>query len=52
MDWQNDEVGQDSSDYLASIKDDLFDEEVFVFTPNGDCVQVIPPRRPTPASIG
>jgi (p)ppGpp synthase/HD superfamily hydrolase len=44
--------GHNSSDYLASIKDDLIDEEVFVFTPNWDCVQVIPPRRPTPASIG
>jgi len=52
VDWQDDGGGQDSSDYLASIKDDLFDEEVFVFTPKGDCVQVIPPRRQTPASIG
>jgi RelA/SpoT family (p)ppGpp synthetase len=52
VDWQKDGVGADSSDFLASIKEDLFDEEVFVFTPNGDCVQVIPPRRPTPASIG
>ena len=52
VDWQDAGGGQDSSDYLASIKDDLFDEEVFVFTPKGDCVQLIPPRRPTPASIG
>ena len=38
VDWQKDDGGQDSNDYLASIKDDLFDEEVFVFTPNGDVV--------------
>jgi (p)ppGpp synthase/HD superfamily hydrolase len=38
VDWQKDDGGQDSSDYLASIKEDLFDEEVFVFTPNGDVV--------------
>ena len=36
VDWQKDDGSQDSSNYLASIKDDLFDEEVFVFTPNGD----------------
>nr|WP_254934168.1 bifunctional (p)ppGpp synthetase/guanosine-3',5'-bis(diphosphate) 3'-pyrophosphohydrolase [Cyanobium sp. WAJ14-Wanaka] len=38
VDWQKDDGGTDSSDYLASIKEDLFDEEVFVFTPNGDVV--------------
>jgi RelA/SpoT family (p)ppGpp synthetase len=38
VDWQKDGGSQDSSDYLASIKEDLFDEEVFVFTPNGDVV--------------
>jgi RelA/SpoT family (p)ppGpp synthetase len=38
VDWQKDGVGNDSSDFLASIKEDLFDEEVFVFTPNGDVV--------------
>ncbi|MFM8545270.1 MAG: RelA/SpoT family protein, partial [Vulcanococcus sp.] len=38
VDWQKDGVGGDSSDFLASIKEDLFDEEVFVFTPNGDVV--------------
>jgi guanosine-3',5'-bis(diphosphate) 3'-pyrophosphohydrolase len=36
VDWQRDEGGSDSSDFLASIKEDLFDEEVFVFTPKGD----------------
>ncbi len=38
VDWQQDGGGEDSSDYLASIKEDLFDEEVFVFTPHGDVV--------------
>lgn len=38
VDWQQDGGGADSSDYLASIKEDLFDEEVFVFTPHGDVV--------------
>ncbi|MCP9849996.1 bifunctional (p)ppGpp synthetase/guanosine-3',5'-bis(diphosphate) 3'-pyrophosphohydrolase [Cyanobium sp. Morenito 9A2] len=38
VDWQKDDGGADSSDYLASIKEDLFDEEVFVFTPTGDVV--------------
>jgi RelA/SpoT family (p)ppGpp synthetase len=38
VDWQKDEGGSDSSDFLASIKEDLFDEEVFVFTPKGDVV--------------
>ena len=36
VDWQQDGASQDSSDYLRSIKQDLFDEEVFVFTPKGD----------------
>ena len=38
MDWQKDDGSQESSDSLASINDDLFDEGVFVFTPNGDVV--------------
>ena len=38
VDWQQDGGSDDSSDYLASIKEDLFDEEVFVFTPKGDVV--------------
>jgi len=36
VDWQKDDGGTDSNDFLASIKEDLFDEEVFVFTPKGD----------------
>jgi len=38
VDWQKEGGGQDHSDYLKSIKEDLFDEEVFVFTPKGDVV--------------
>jgi guanosine-3',5'-bis(diphosphate) 3'-pyrophosphohydrolase len=38
VDWQRDGVGDDSGDFLRSIKEDLFDEEVFVFTPKGDVV--------------
>jgi len=38
VDWQKDDAGEDSSDFLRSIKEDLFDEEVFVFTPSGDVV--------------
>ncbi|MFZ4567080.1 MAG: RelA/SpoT family protein [Prochlorococcaceae cyanobacterium] len=38
VDWQKEGGGQDHNDYLKSIKEDLFDEEVFVFTPKGDVV--------------
>ncbi len=38
VDWQKEDGGEDSSDFLRSIKEDLFDEEVFVFTPTGDVV--------------
>ena len=38
VDWQKEAAGEDHNDYLKSIKEDLFDEEVFVFTPKGDVV--------------
>ena len=38
VDWQQEGASNDHNDYLASIKEDLFDEEVFVFTPKGDVV--------------
>tara|TARA_Y100001968_G_scaffold51762_1_gene42732 strand:- start:43054 stop:45384 length:2331 start_codon:yes stop_codon:yes gene_type:complete len=38
IEWQQESSHNDHNDYLASIKEDLFDEEVFVFTPNGDVV--------------
>ncbi len=38
VDWQQEGNEEDHNDYLASIKEDLFDEEVFVITPKGDVV--------------
>ena len=38
VDWQQEGHEKDHNDYLASIKEDLFDEEVFVITPKGDVV--------------
>ncbi|MEL6814512.1 MAG: bifunctional (p)ppGpp synthetase/guanosine-3',5'-bis(diphosphate) 3'-pyrophosphohydrolase [Cyanobacteria bacterium J06598_3] len=36
LDWQNEL--KDAQEYLSGVKDNLFDEEVYVFTPNGDVV--------------
>ena len=38
VEWQQEGNEKDHNDYLASIKEDLFDEEVFVITPKGDVV--------------
>ncbi len=38
MELQNDV--QDPTEFLAAIKVDLFDEEIFVFTPHGDVIQL------------
>jgi len=38
VEWQQEGTEKDHNDYLASIKEDLFDEEVFVITPKGDVV--------------
>ena len=38
VDWQQEGNDEDHNDYLAAIKEDLFDEEVFVITPKGDVV--------------
>jgi len=40
VEWQQEENDNDHNDYLASIKEDLFDEEVFVITPKGDVVSL------------
>ncbi len=40
VEWQQEENENDHNDYLASIKEDLFDEEVFVITPKGDVVSL------------
>ncbi len=36
IDWEKDTV--DHEDFLASLKVDLADDEVFIFTPNGDVI--------------
>ncbi len=36
LEWQSDL--KDAKEYLESIKDNLFDEDVYVFTPNGDLI--------------
>lgn len=38
VEWHQEGNEGDHNDYLASIKEDLFDEEVFVITPKGDVV--------------
>lgn len=47
LDWQNDL--KDAQEYLESIKDDLFDGEVYVFTPQGDLVPLA--RGATPVDF-
>jgi len=36
LEWQSDL--KDDREYLQSIKDNLFDEDIYVFTPNGDVI--------------
>lgn len=38
LEWQNDL--KDAQEYLESVKDNLFDDDVYVFTPNGDVVSL------------
>ncbi|NJM60110.1 MAG: bifunctional (p)ppGpp synthetase/guanosine-3',5'-bis(diphosphate) 3'-pyrophosphohydrolase [Oscillatoriales cyanobacterium RU_3_3] len=38
LEWQSDL--KDDREYLESIKDNLFDEDIYVFTPNGDVVDL------------
>ena len=40
VEWQQEGNERDHNDYLTSIKEDLFDEEVFVITPKGDVVSL------------
>jgi GTP diphosphokinase / guanosine-3',5'-bis(diphosphate) 3'-diphosphatase len=40
LEWQNDL--KDAQEYLESIKDNLFEDEVYVFTPKGDVVPLSP----------
>ncbi|MFN8223922.1 MAG: bifunctional (p)ppGpp synthetase/guanosine-3',5'-bis(diphosphate) 3'-pyrophosphohydrolase [Gaiellales bacterium] len=39
MDWQGDD--QDASEYMRTLRTDLFDDEVYVFTPKGE-VKTLP----------
>lgn len=36
LEWQNDL--KDAQEYIDTVKDNLFDDDVYVFTPNGDVV--------------
>jgi GTP pyrophosphokinase len=38
LEWQNDL--KDAHEYMQSIKDNLFDDDVYVFTPSGDVVSL------------
>ena len=42
MDWQADE--QDAAEYMRTLRTDLFDDEVYVFTPKGE-VKTLPAGR-------
>lgn len=44
LDWQNDL--KDAQEYLNTVKEDLFADEVFVFSPRGDVIDL--PRGATP----
>lgn len=44
LDWQNDL--KDANEYLTTVKEDLFADEVFVFSPRGDVIDL--PRGATP----
>ncbi|MGB6017886.1 MAG: bifunctional (p)ppGpp synthetase/guanosine-3',5'-bis(diphosphate) 3'-pyrophosphohydrolase, partial [Nodosilinea sp.] len=37
LEWQND-LKDDAQEFLENVKDNLFDEDVYVFTPDGDVV--------------
>jgi GTP diphosphokinase / guanosine-3',5'-bis(diphosphate) 3'-diphosphatase len=44
LDWQSDM--KDAQEYLESIKDNLFDGDVFVFTPKGEVIPLSPRSTP------
>ncbi|MBD3287755.1 RelA/SpoT family protein [candidate division KSB1 bacterium] len=47
LEWQQD--SKDSGDFMENLKNDLFHDEVFVFTPNGDLHRL--PRESTPVDF-
>lgn len=47
LEWQNDL--KDAQEYLDNIKDDLFEDDVYVFTPQGDVVSLT--RGATPVDF-
>lgn len=44
LEWQNDL--KDAQEYLESVKDNLFEDDVYVFTPKGDVVSLNPGSTP------
>ncbi|MBV8882861.1 MAG: bifunctional (p)ppGpp synthetase/guanosine-3',5'-bis(diphosphate) 3'-pyrophosphohydrolase, partial [Chroococcidiopsidaceae cyanobacterium CP_BM_RX_35] len=44
LEWQNDL--KDAQEYLESVKGDLFEDDVYVFTPKGDVVPLNPGSTP------
>ncbi len=44
FDWQAD--GRDSSEFLRSVVNDLFNDQVFVFTPKGDVIDLVAGSTP------
>jgi len=44
LEWQNDL--KDAQEYLETVKDNLFDDDVYVFTPKGDVVPLNPGSTP------
>jgi GTP diphosphokinase / guanosine-3',5'-bis(diphosphate) 3'-diphosphatase len=40
LEWQSDLKGTDAQEYLDDIKTNLFDSEVYVFTPKGDLISL------------
>lgn len=44
LEWQNDL--KDAQEYLESVKDNLFEDDVYVFTPKGDVISLNPGSTP------